>query len=215
MDVNPVIATSKQIVAVDARTVLWGGDKREADLPRPAIRPYPTQYVTQWRFAEGMPVTIRPIRPEDEPLLVQFHQELSERSVLFRFFHPINLSQRIAHERLIRVCFNDYDRELALVAEGRRRDSGERFVVGIGRLSKLPGSRDAEFAIVISDVWQNRGLGTQLLTLLLQIARNERIAHLSGMIMAQNLEMQHVAEKLGFGLTRDLADSVITASLDL
>jgi acetyltransferase len=215
IEVNPLIATSKQIVAVDARTVLWDGNKREADLPRPAIRPYPTQYVTQWTLPEGMHVTIRPIRPEDEPLLVQFHQGLSDRSVIFRFFHPINLSQRIAHERLIRVCFNDYDRELALVAEGRRPENGERFVLGIGRLSKLPGSKDAEFAIVISDVWQNRGLGTQLLTLLLQIARNERIARLSGMIMAQNLEMQHVAEKLGFKLTRDLADSAIMAGIDL
>jgi acetyltransferase len=113
------------------------------------------------------------------------------------------------------VCFNDYDRELALVAEGRRPENGERFVFGIGRLSKLPGSKDAEFAIVISDVWQNRGLGTQLLTLLVQIARNERIARLSGMIMAQNIEMQHVAEKLGFKLTRDMAESAIMASIEL
>jgi acetyltransferase len=204
-----------RIVAADARTVLWPADKKETDLPRSAIRPYPTQYMSQWSLQKGMPVTIRPIRPEDEPLLVHFHEELSDRSVMFRYFHPMHLSQRTAHERLIRVCFNDYDRELALVAEGRRPENGERFILGIGRLSKEPSGAEAEFSIVISDAWQKQGLGTQLLKLLLQIARDEKIGHLTGMVMAQNLEMQHIAEKLGFKLTRDLAESAVRASIQL
>jgi acetyltransferase len=214
IEINPLIATPDRIVAADARTVLWPADKKTADLPHSAIRPYPTQYVSQWSLRDGTSVAIRPIRPEDEPLLVLFHQELSDRSVIYRYFHPIHLSQRIAHERLIRVCFNDYDRELALVAEGRRAD-GERFILGIGRLSKQPGGKEAEFAIVISDAWQKQGLGTQLMTLLVQIARNEKIERLSGMVMAQNLEMQHVAEKLGFKLSRDLAESTVQASIEL
>jgi acetyltransferase len=215
IEINPLLATSDRIVAADARTVLWGADKKDADLPHSAIRPYPTQYVSKWSLGDGMAIDIRPIRPEDEPLLVRFHQELSDRSVMFRYFHPIHLSQRIAHERLIRVCFNDYDRELALVAEGRRPDNGERFILGIGRMSKQPAGKDAEYAIVVSDAWQNRGLGTQLLKLLVDIARNEKIARLSGMIMSQNVEMQHVAEKLGFKLTRDLSESTLQASINL
>jgi acetyltransferase len=215
IEINPLIATPNQIVAVDARTVLWSSDKSESDLPRAVIRPYPTQYVTHWKTRDGMPVTIRPIRPEDEPLLVRFHHELSDRSVTFRYFHSINLNQRTAHERLIRVCFNDYDRELALVAEASHPESQKPMILGISRLSKVPGGRDAEFAIVISDSWQNQGLGTQLLRLLIQVARDENIQHLFGTIMAQNLEMRRLAEKLGFQLTSDLTDTTIQAALNL
>jgi acetyltransferase len=214
IEINPLIATSDRIVAADARTVLWGDDKKEADLPHAVIRPYPMQYCSQWSLDETTPVTIRPIRPEDEALLVEFHQELSDRSVMFRYFHPIHLSQRIAHERLIRVCFNDYDRELALVAEGRRED-GKRFILGVARLSKQPGGNDAEYAIVIADAWQNRGLGTQLLKLLVQVARDEKLSSLHGMIMSQNVEMQHVAEKLGFKLERELSESTVQARIEL
>jgi acetyltransferase len=214
IEINPLIASADQIIAVDARTVLWGKDKLQADLPHSAIRPYPTRYISQWKLHSGQEVTIRPIRPEDEPLIMNFHQELSDRSVMFRYFHPMNLSARIAHERLIRVCFNDYDRELALVAEAERPD-GQRFILGIGRLSKAPGGRDAEFAIVISDAWQNQGLGTQLLRLLQQIARDEKVQRLSGMIMSQNVEMLHVSEKLGFKLRRDLVGPTVFAEMEI
>jgi len=214
IEINPLIVTPDRIIAVDARAVLWSGEKNEADLPRPAIRPYPTQYVMNWSLRDGTPVTIRPIRPEDEPLLVQFHRGLSDRSVTFRYFHSITLSERTAHERLIRVCFNDYDRELALVAEGRRPGGNERFILGIGRLSKLTGGREAEFAVIISDQWQNRGLGTELLKLLLQAARDEKIERLFATIMGQNLEMQRVAEQLGFGLTGDLMEGTMRATIN-
>jgi acetyltransferase len=215
IEINPLIVTPDRIVAVDARAVLWPANTPESTLPRPAIRPYPTQYVTNWSLRDGTPITIRPIRPEDEPLLVQFHQELSDRSVMFRYFHSMNLSQRTTHERLIRVCFNDYDRELALVAEGRRPDSNERFILGIGRLSKSPGTNEAEFAIVISDRWQNRGLGTELLKLLIQVARDEKVRTLFATMLSQNLEMQRVSEKLGFKLIRSLTDSQVKATIDL
>jgi acetyltransferase len=179
------------------------------------IRPYPTRYITRWTLRDGPEVTIRPIRPEDEPLIVQFHQGLSDRTVSLRYFHAIKLSERTAHERMIRVCFSDYDRDVALVAEGRRADSGEPFILGIGRLGKIAGTRDAEYAIVVSDAWQNRGLGTQLLRLLVQVARHEQIQRLVASILPENLEMQRMAEKLGFQLERDEEDSTIHASLDL
>ena len=89
---------------------------RKEDLPRLAIRPYPEQYVTTWKLRSGTPITIRPIRPEDEPLMVKFHSTLSEESVHFRYFGLLKLEQRTTHERLTRICFNDYDREIAIVA---------------------------------------------------------------------------------------------------
>jgi acetyltransferase len=214
IEINPLIASPNQIIAVDARAVLWGAEKSEAELPRAVIRPYPSQYVTRWTLGDGIPVTIRPIRPEDEPLLVRFHHALSQRSVTFRYFHPINLSQRIAHERLTRVCFNDYDRELALVAEAKVSKDHEPMILGIVRLSKIPHAAEAEFSMVISDAWQNRGLGTQLLGRLIQVAKDEGVQRLFGSIMAENLEMLRVARKLGFELTSNLTDSTIHASLN-
>ena len=211
---QPANRAPNQIIAVDARTVLWGSEKSESDLPRAVIRPYPSQYVAPWTMRDGTPVTIRPIRPEDEPLLVRFHQELSDRSVTLRYFHPINLSQRTTHERLIRVCFNDYDRDLALVAEGKHPDGQNPFILGIARLSKTLGGQEAEFAMVISDAWQNRGLGKELLGRLIHVARNENVERLFGTIMAENLEMRRVAEKLGFKLTGSVTDNTIHATLN-
>ena len=108
-------------------------------------------------------VTIRPIRPEDEPPMVRFHETLSERSVYLRYFHLMNLEQRTTHERLTRICFIDYDREMALVAERRNPETGESEILGVGRLMKIHGTREAEVAVLISDKWQGRGLGKELL----------------------------------------------------
>ena len=100
---------------------------------------------------DGTEVTIRPIRPEDEPLMVKFHETLSERSVYLRYFHMIKLSQRIAHERLTRICFIDYDREMALVADHKNPQTDEHEILGIGRLTKQPGTEEAQFAILVAD----------------------------------------------------------------
>jgi acetyltransferase len=119
IDVNPLLASAEGLIALDARVVLHGAEVSEAQLPRLAIRPYPAQYVTPLTLKDGTPVTLRPIRPEDEPLLVRFHQKLSERSVRNRYFSALKLDQRTAHERLTRVAFYDYDREMAIVVEHR------------------------------------------------------------------------------------------------
>src|SRR5262249_26238796 len=122
IDINPLLVSSERMLALDARVVLQGAEVREEDLPKVAIRPYPAQYVRPWRLSDGSEVLIRPIAPEDEPLMIGFHGRLSERSVYFRYFHMLPLDRRIAHDRLTRICFLDYDREIALVAQ--RRDPG-------------------------------------------------------------------------------------------
>src|SRR6202158_656829 len=119
IDINPLLASSDRLLALDARVVLHGAEMTEDRLPKPAIRPYPMQYVTDWTMNNGKELPIRPIRPEDEPLMVKFHETLSDRSVYLRYFGSLSLKRRVAHERLIRICFGDYDRELALVAEIR------------------------------------------------------------------------------------------------
>ena len=99
IDINPLIASPDRLLALDARIVLHDPAKRSR-CPQPAIRPYPTQYVSKWTMKDGREVTIRPIRPEDEPLMAEFHRTLSDRTVYLRYFASLSLSARIAHERL-------------------------------------------------------------------------------------------------------------------
>jgi acetyltransferase len=215
IDINPLLASPDGLIALDARVLLYGRDVREEQIPPPAIRPYPLQYVTQFRTKDGVDVVIRPIRPEDEPLLVKFHQTLSERSVRLRYFAALKLDQRTAHERLTRVCFNDYDRELALVVEHDDPKTGQREIVGVGRLSKLPGLNEAEFAVLVSDQWQGRGLGPRLLSLLIQVAREERLSCLRADILPENTEMQRIAERAGFTLKRNFEEGTVEAAIRL
>jgi acetyltransferase len=215
IDINPLLASPERLVALDARVVVHPADVGEDELPRLAIRPYPTQYVSPWTMKDGTPVAIRPIRPEDEPLIVKFHETLSERSVYMRYFHPMKLGQRIAHERLTRICFIDYDREMALVVEHKDPQTGEPEILGVGRLSKVHGTNDAEFAILISDQAQGQGLGSELLRRLVQIGRDEKLSRITADIIPENIEMQRVAQKIGFRLHRTIEDPTVQAVIEL
>jgi acetyltransferase len=198
IDINPLLASAEQMIALDARVVLHGPETPEEALPRLAIRPYPIRYVQLWTTEEGIELNIRPIRPEDEPLMIQFHQGLSEESVYLRYFHALKLDQRVAHERLTRICFIDYDREMVLVAVRREP---EREIVGVGRLSKIYGTDEAEFAILVSDEYQGQGLGSELLHRLVLIGREEGdIGRITAYMLGENLGMRKVSEKLGFSL---------------
>ncbi len=215
VDINPLLASPDRLLALDARVIVHGLDVRACDLPRPAIRPYPSQYITTWTDEDGTQVVLRPIRPEDEPLLVKFHGTLSERSVSFRYFHAMKLTARVAHERLTRICFIDYDREMALVADRKNPETGEHEIRGVGRLSKIRGTDDAECALVVSDPYQGLGLGTELLSRLLQVGRNENINRIFGDILPENIEMQRICEKLHFEMTHNVKESLIRASTKL
>jgi acetyltransferase len=198
IDINPLLVSSKQIIALDARVLLHEPHIGDRDLPRSTIRPYPIEYITTRKIA-GVGVTIRPIRPEDEPLMVEFHKTLSDRSVQLRYFGLLSLEERIVHERLRRVCFIDYDREIALVADLKNRD-GTHQILGVGRLLKEHGTDEAEFALLISDPWQGKGLGSELLKLLVQIGRKERLHRIIGHISPENVTMKQVSEEAGFKL---------------
>ncbi len=215
IDVNPLIVAADTLVAVDARVVLHPPEVDPLTLPRPAIRPYPNQYILKRKLKDGTAMTIRPILPEDEPRMVEFHKTLSDRSVYNRYFVPMKLSERIAHERLVRVCFSDYDREIPLVAEYQSEPSGARRIAGIGRLSREHLLSEGEFALIVSDEWQARGLGRQLLEIIIQVARDERITRLFGHILSGNREMQHLCRKMGFVVHHEPGDSECIAELPL
>jgi acetyltransferase len=215
IDINPILASAKRLVAVDARIVLYGPDVREEDIPKPVIRPYPTRYIAPWEMKDGTPVNIRPIRPEDEPMMVKFHETLSERSVYLRYFHPMRLNVRVAHERLTRMCFIDYSREIALVAERADPLNGEREILAVGRLIRLRGGEDGEFAILVSDNWQHRGLGKELLRRLVVIGREEKLRRIVADVLPDNHEMLRVCEHLGFKQRYWIEGGVVKVTLDL
>jgi len=214
IDINPLVASSDQLVALDARIILYPQNVKREDLPRLAIRPYPTQYVRPGKLKNGDDVVYRPIRPEDEPLLIRLHQALSERTVYLRYFQPLKLSQRTAHERLTRICFIDYDREMALAVEHKKAD-GTAQIIGIGRMSKLRGRNEAEMAVLVDDRYQRQGMGTELYRRLIEIAQEEHLARIVSTILAENREMQAICRKLGFEMKADLADGTIQAELKL
>ena len=212
LDINPLLVSAERIFALDARVVLHDPKTPENKLPHSAIRPYPIQYATPWKLKNKTPLFIRPIKPEDEPLMVKFHETLSEESVYNRYFAALKLSQRVAHERLTRICFNDYDREIALVAEVKVARGEEKKILGVGRLSKQHGNADAEFAVLVSDHWQRQGLGCELLRRLIAIGRDEKLARISGVILAENHAMQHICRKVGFKVVHDPDNNSYNAS---
>jgi acetyltransferase len=214
IDINPLLASSERIVALDARVVVHGLDMTEDQLPTTAIRPYPIHLVRPWQTKDGKDVVIRPIRPEDEPMMIEFHKKLSERSVYLRYFQPLKLTQRTAHERLTRTCFIDYNREMALVAE-RKNEAGEPEILAVGRLSKLHGRDEAELAAVATDAAQHKGLGTELYRRLIEFARDEKLKLVVSNMLPENREMRAVCVKHGFKMFSDLEDNMIRAELEL
>src|SRR5579859_6643334 len=214
IDINPLLATPERLLALDARVVVHDSSVTAAQLPRAAIRPYPSQYVWEWKLKDGTPVTIRPIRPEDEPLMVQFHHTLSERSVYLRYFCSLSLSTRVEHERLVRICFASYDRGFALVADRTNPQTGEHEVLGVGRFSAL-NRTEAEAAVLVSDQWQGRGLGTELLAGVARVAREEKFQRLCGEILRDNLPTQAIFKKAGFRLRSTEDPSSVSAALQL
>jgi acetyltransferase len=205
IDINPLLTSPSGLLALDARVILRSPTAPPARL---AIRPYPTQYIWPWR--DG--ITIRPIRPEDEPLMIDFHHGVSEHSAYLRYFHTMKYSARVAHDRLTRICFNDYDREIALVAEVAEPDSE---ILAVARLTQKHGLPEAEFAVLVADPYQRQGLGTELLSRLVDIGRIEGLQRITGEILAENEGMRHLCMRVGFELKPTAETGVVSAALDL
>ena len=215
IDINPLLASPERLLALDARIVLHSPAVALDTLPKPAVRPYPLQYVAHWTMRDGNQVTIRPIRPEDEPLIVKLHETLSDRSVYLRYFCSLSLSRRIAHERLLKICFGDYDREMALVAELTDPATQERRIIAVGRLSKLHSKNEAEVAVLVSDHYQKLGLGHELLRRVIEVARDEKLSQVSAEMLTDNVAMQVVMRRLGFRVRTGEDMTSVRAYLDL
>ena len=215
VDINPLVATPERVMALDARIVLQGHGVAEEQLPRPAIRPYPARYVSAWQAKNGMQVLFRPIRPEDEPAMAKFHETLSDRSVYLRFFHLDKLSSRVAHSRLLRKCFIDYDREMALVAERSNPQGGDSEIMAVGRLTRSPGTSEAEVAVLVADAFQHCGLGSELLRRLIQVGRDEKLERITATMLPENMAMRALVAHSGFEVVKNTDLSAIHVALQL
>jgi acetyltransferase len=215
LDINPLIASHEGLLALDARVLIHEA-KHESALPRLAIRPYPSQYVAPWRMKDGIEVVIRPVSAEDEMHMRGFHESLSDKTVYMRYLSPMLLSMRTTHERLARMTHNDYDREIALVVEGQN-EKGEKAILGVGRLSKLRGTdEEARFTMLISDRYQGKGLGKELLTRIIKIGRDEKIKRIIALMSPENEAMKRLCRAVGFSSFEvDSQNGMLKAQIEL
>ncbi len=204
-DINPMLASSDQLVALDARIVL-----SKEPIVKPVIRPYPSQYISEVTLPNNETITLRPIRPEDEPLVIAFHKELSKETVRARYFEEMSLEERTSHERMIRICHTDYDREIPLLAEKEGK------MLGALRLAKTPLTTDADIKIIIHDSAQKKGIGSKLLESALKIAKHEQIHSIHVQVLKNNVAMKKMLERVGFSLTpSEKNPDIINAILEI
>jgi acetyltransferase len=214
LDINPLLASPEKLLALDARVVVYGPETKEEQLPKLAIRPYPIRYVGTWTAKDGTKVNIRPILPEDEGLLVQFHQVLSDRTVYMRYLHPMMLQDRIIHDRLARISHSDYDRDIPLLAEKEEAD-GSRTLMGVGRMTKMRGTNEARVSVLLADAYQGIGLGGELIRRVVEMARNEHLDALNAIMTTDNKAMKTIFQKLGFIVEPTTDENLLAARLQL
>ncbi len=213
LDINPLLASPERLLALDARVVVYENDFSEARLPKLAIRPYPSQYTWPVTTRSGLKITIRPIRAEDEPTLRKFHETLSDRTVYMRFLSPLVLSQRAAHARLARICHCDYDREMPLVAVKTDEETGAEQILGACRMSKLHGENVARFSLLVSDLSQGAGVGSELLQRQIEVAKAEKLSRLETYTTPDNAAMGKLLARLGFSLKETGDGKLVKAEL--
>ncbi|MFH1055977.1 MAG: GNAT family N-acetyltransferase [Candidatus Altiarchaeota archaeon] len=189
-DINPLLAGPERAIALDARIALdMKMEKRGHE--HMCITPYPREYIEEYDLPEGGKFTLRPIKPEDEPLVKDLFMSFSERTMHFRFFYAL---KDITHEMLIRYCHIDYDREISIVAEHNG------VLVGMSRLQFDPGELSAEFSVVVTDSWQNKGLGLKLVAKIVEIGRKKNLDVVYATVIKDNIPMKRLATKLGFSI---------------
>ena len=168
-----------------------------------------------WTMRDGSRVAIRPIRPEDEPLMIAFHGGLSGRSVYMRYFESLSFAARTKHERLLRICFADPQQETVLVAVHIDPDTSAQRILAVARLNKLSDGRTAEIAALVTDDYQGQGLGTELLKRLVKAAPSQGIHRITAEMLRDNTQMQSIFKKLGFRLKQLKDPRSVRAAIDL
>jgi acetyltransferase len=209
IEINPLAISKNNIYALDSRIIIDRGFIEEANpYPHLVIFPYPTKYVTPWRLKNGTEVILRPIRPEDEQLELEFIKGLSKETCRFRFFRVI---KEFSHLDLAKFCNIDYDREIAIIAE--LNEGGKKREIGAARLILEPNGKRGEIAVVVADEYQRKGLGTKLIDMIIGIAEEKNLETIYGIIMPENEAIIQLCKKMGFKISKENDEVIVTLNL--
>ncbi|MGD8769948.1 MAG: bifunctional acetate--CoA ligase family protein/GNAT family N-acetyltransferase [Desulfobacterales bacterium] len=209
LDMNPVMVREGKPWVVDARVILTS-TKRPYPLHL-VISPYPSELESREVTSDGLPIFVRPIRPEDAPLLINLFDTLSPTSIYYRFFGHL---KSLPHSMLVRFTQVDYDREIDLVAVDDG-DKNEERMLGVSRVFTDPDGKRAEFAILVGDPWQGKGVGARLLEISLGIAKNRGIETVWGTVLQENQGMLALGRKLGFKISKSAEPGEMELTIDL
>ena len=214
IDINPLMVSQADVVALDAMTLLDRHCQTQPNKPYPhlAIRPYPEEYVRHVVLKDHIPVNLRPIRPEDEPLWGELLKSASPKSIRLRFRSMLKHEQ-LNHEMATRHCYIDYEREITIIGELDMED--RRKIIGVGSLSAMADERVAEFAVLVADDWQSKGLGGILLDYCIEIAKSRCIKRIIAETDPKNRKMIMVFEKRGFSSRLSMEDDTVYLHLQL
>jgi acetyltransferase len=209
LDMNPIIVSHGEPVVVDARVLLHPATTSSPN--HLVISPYPEQYESEEVTSGGLSIFIRPIKPEDAPLLVDHFKTLSRTSIYYRYFSPL---KELPHSMLVRFTQVDYDRSIDLVAMERDGRAEER-MLGVARVISDPDGKRAEFAVLVGDPWQGRGIGARLLERCLSIAKERGIEMVWGVVLRENKGMLSLARSMGFSISRTKDPREVEVNIDL
>ncbi len=171
---------------------------------------YPKEYEKRVVTRTGIEVLMRPIKPEDAPLLLDFFNSLSRQTRYYRFFSPLKV---LPWQMLARFTQVDYSRDMALVAIDLAETKEK--ILAVARFISKPGQPDTEFAVVVRDEWQGKGVGRVLLENLIIFAIDKKIECMSGFVLAENIYMLSLARKLGFHLSKIPGEDQYFVKIDL
>jgi len=208
IDINPLFVNESSILTLDARVIIKSTNLRSPE--HMVISPYPHRYETHWTLKDGTGIILRPIKPEDEGMMIELFKTFSDTTILFRFFHIL---KSMSHEQIARYTQIDYDREMAIVAVEERLEKDR--ILGVGRLTYYPNLESSEFSVVVGDPWQRKGLGAKLLQVCIGVAKEKGVRLLWGDIMAENERMIRLCKKLGFNVTWQYGEGIARAEMGL
>jgi acetyltransferase len=212
LDINPLLVSVADVVALDARAVIDQelSGKQIKPYAHLALRPYPEEFVKDVMLKDGTPLVFRPIKPEDEPMWFDLLRSCSRESLYQRFQYVFHWD---THEVASRYCFIDYDREMAVVAE--QSENGKKKLLGVGRMVADPDHITAEYAILVTDAWQNRGVGALLTDYCFEVARQWGVKRIVAQTASDNVRMIAIFKSRGFEIVSDQTGSICQIAKDL
>jgi acetyltransferase len=204
LDINPLLADEASVLAVDGRVAV-GQTQRKFAGSGPAnfaVRPYPSQWQRHLVMKDGRRAFVRPIRPEDEPLIHEFLRHVTSQDLRLRFFAPM---KEFTHEFIARLTQLDYARAMAFVAF----DEATSEMVGVVRIHSDSIYETGEYAILLRSDLKGRGLGWTLMHLIIEYAKSEGLKRISGQVLQENSAMLNMCRELGFAVKSDSTDHTL------